>query len=702
MKNGTPELSANDFDRVEEAKRFIRTIEIDADRFPTLVENSETCADIAANEISLRAESEIAALLYNFVHYEFITLDSVRSTFGNSVAYLVEGIVKIVRLNKRGLTTQTDSFIQLVLTLSPDPRSVLILLAEQLRQLRSFKSVDEHYREEILKEVHHLYAPIAHRLGLYAIKTELEELWMKNAHYPIFREIADQLAAKKGERELFISGFIAPLKTKMAEQEIACEIKGRPKSIYSIWNKMKVQHVSVEGVYDKFAIRIIIDTDDRAKEKELCWKAYSIVTEEYIPFPKRLRDWISHPKSSGYESLHTTVQTEKGEWVEVQIRSRRMDEIAEKGHAAHWKYKEKSTGTKSDWLAEMRSALENRNESGRANELKSVLYGNDIFIFTPENEIKQLRAGSTILDFAFAVHSDVGLTCNGGTVNGKHVTIRQVLKNGDIVSVTTNKRQMPNEEWLEFVHSAKAKNRIKRALKDRGHKFFDVGKELVKRKLEQLDISFDAINLDKLVAYFGVANSADLYEGIGEQTLDILQIKTALETKKPEQVEPELEIVTPKTKSIQSQEDALVIDESISGIQYSLAKCCNPVRGDQVFGFISVNKGVRVHRMTCPNAADLFMNHAHRIVSAQWTRGKKEDRFKTKLRVTGRDEPNILSSVVNCVRAVGGVHFHGINVIPDQHHFSAELTIQVESNVIRDEVIQRIREIRGIESAYQL
>ncbi len=700
--SGTPELSLQDRNLVEEAMRYIRSVAIDSPGFAHLVEESESCADIAATEISLRAESEIAALLYNFAQHDLISISEIHEIFGDSIAHLVEGIVKIVRLNKRGLTTQTDSFIQLVLTLSPDPRSVLILLAEQLRRMRSFKTVEESQREEILQEIHHLYAPIAHRLGLYAIKTELEEQWMKHAHYPIYRDIADQLAAKKGERESFIDGFIAPLKSKMSASDIQCEIKGRPKSIYSIWNKMKAQKVSVDGVYDKFAIRIIVDTDDRSKEKELCWKAYSIVTEEYIPFPKRLRDWISHPKSSGYESLHTTVQTEKGEWVEVQIRSRRMDEIAEKGHAAHWKYKEKSTGTKSDWLAEMRSALENRNEPGRENDLKSVLYGNDIFVFTPENQIKQLRAGSTILDFAFAVHSDVGLTCTGGTVNGKHVTIRQILKNADIVSVTTNKRQMPNEEWLDFVHSSKAKNRIKRALKDRGHRFFDVGKELVKRKLEQLGFQFDAINLDKLIAHFGVANSADLYEGIGEQTLDILQVKQVFETKPVELVESEPEIITDKIKASYSQDDALVIDESINGVQYSLAKCCNPVRGDQVFGFISVNKGVRIHRMTCPNTGDLFLNHAHRIVSAQWNRGKKEDRFDTKIRVTGRDEPNILSTVVNCVRAVGGVQLLGINAIPDQHHFSAELTLQVESNIIRDEVIRRINEIRGIESAYQM
>ncbi len=667
-----------------------------------LTEQVNDTALIVENEISLRGESIATALLYRYVQYEQLSIDEVRETFGDSIADLIQNVLRIALLKKESLSFQTDSFIQLVLTISPDPRAILILLAEQLNKMRNFPSLPEHYHEQVLLEIRNLYAPIAHRLGLYTIKTELEEQWMKRAHYPIFRDIADKLDGKKGEREEFITSFIAPLKSKMVEDSIECEIKGRPKSIYSIWNKMKVQGVDVDGVYDKFAIRIIIESDSLEKEKELCWRAYSIVTEKYTPFPKRLRDWISNPKSSGYESLHTTVQTSNGDWVEIQIRTRRMDEIAEKGHAAHWRYKESSTGAKSDWLSEMRNALEQRSEPGGENKLKQALYGGNIFVFTPNEEIKQLRAGATLLDFAFTVHSNVGLTCTGGTVNGKHANIRHKLQNGDIVSVTTSKRQQPNEEWLTLVKSSRARSKIKQALKRKENKFADIGKELVKRKLELLKIEHNAESLLILNEFFGVEDTTTLYEKIGDQTFDIHRVKKAFVTPKPEEPEQVLEPIDEETPVVVTADssDSLVIDENISGVQYSLATCCRPVRGDAIFGFVSVNKGIRVHRVNCPNARDLFKNQNHRIVTAQWTRGKQGQQFHCTLQVKYFDDQQVLGNITSAVRNSAGVSLQGMTVTPEPTLCFASLSLLVDSNESRDSLAQKIRELQNIESVF--
>lgn len=692
-------------DRIHETVAYISSLTVSGELHYNLFNQVLETALIVADEMLLREQSVTVALLYRYLQYDIIDEQTVRSKYGDAIADLAVDVIKLAKLDKGSISLQTDSFIHLVMTLSDDPRALLIIIAEQLNKMRSFKKLPEAICDRLLEEVQYLYAPIAHRLGLYTIKTEFEELWLKHSNYTIFRSIADQLEAKKHERETFINHFISPIKAKMKKYNITCEIKGRPKSIFSIWKKMQNQKVGVDGIYDKFAIRIIIETDDLSKEKELCWKVYSVVTENYRPFPRRLRDWISHPKSSGYESLHTTVQTDDGQWVEVQIRTRRMDDIAEKGCAAHWKYKESSAGNSSeDWLGQMRRALENPIELEKHRDnVKSTLYSKEVYVFTPNNEVKRLRAGATILDFAFSVHTTVGLRCTGGRVNGKFVPIKHELKTGDIVEVSTSKKQRPNREWLEFVSSPSAKAKIRRYIQELENEHSNSGREILRRKMKGLGIEANSVTMKQVAEFFGLDSIIDLYEAIGSQRVDILKVKDAFVKSEEPEVEEEIEEVTPVRSTPAQSRDTLIIDKNIDQIEYSLAKCCSPLRGDDIFGFITVNKGVSIHKSSCPNAHDLHLNHPNRIIEASWT-DKEKGSFVTKLVVKGSESgSDLLHGISKIIKFEPHVSLVSLNLTADTTAASTiEISVEVDNKERVEGLISKIRGTEFVVDVYRL
>jgi guanosine-3',5'-bis(diphosphate) 3'-pyrophosphohydrolase len=661
-----------------------------------LSNNSYGVAQIVATELGLQKESIAVALLVSFVSQNSIDTQKL----GKWDSSLLKDCINVSSLKKSDIRYQSDSFIQMVMALSPDPRVILILLAQKLFELRNSDSKNSSVD---LDEIHYIYAPIAHRLGLYAIKTELEERWMRLAHYNIYRDIADKLDAKKSARDQFIKEFIAPIKERAKTTYIDCEIKGRPKSIFSIWKKMEAQSVDVDGVYDKFAIRIIIETEKLENEKELCWQVYSLVTEDYKPYPKRLRDWISHPKDSGYESLHTTVETENGEWVEVQIRTRRMDDIAEGGAAAHWKYKEGSSGSKSSWLSDMREALEKHLSSNSSHSLaKKELYSRDIFIFTPTDEIKRVRRGATVLDFAFSVHERVGLTCSGGVVNGEHSPIKRELKNGDRVEIITSKKQVPTLEWLSLVKSPSYKQKIRRALKDIEFKNAKEGRELLKRRMESYKIEFSATNLDIISNFFGKKNQTELFEAVGHLTVDILKIKQIFKEDATPKKEESLPLLEKKVHSSKQKRNpnALIIGGGDVQVDTSFASCCSPVPGDEIFGFISVNKGVRVHKMSCSNREDLLKNHPNRVIETIWNSSLERDRFNSTLLLVITDTHKTLSMITAVVQSATGVTLLNLSLKPLSQSFELILELEVVSRDLLETVKKKLDELSGVISVH--
>ena len=682
-KNELLELLDSEFhSRVNRAINLLRSIE----NSDIAIERAVSIAIIIASEMNLQSEAICTAILFRAVTDN----GTLFSDLGEFDTPLMEAVVKVNSLKKRDILYQTDSFIQMVLAHTPDPRAVLILLAENLEIIRS---PNETLSELFLTKIHLIYAPIAHRLGLYAIKTELEEQWMKASKYKIYKDIANKLAAKKEEREEFIRKFIAPIKKDLIKENIDCEIKGRPKSIYSIWKKMIAQNVDVDGVYDKFAIRIIIETDDLAKEKELCWKVYSITTQSYRPYPKRLRDWISNPKSSGYESLHTTIETEDGHWVEVQIRTRRMDDVAENGYAAHWKYKEGNNGSSAGWLEDMRKALERDIKDDLVkNEIKESLYNRDIFVFTPKEEIKKLRNNSTVLDFAFSIHEKIGLTCTGAKINGYHSPIKSILKNGDTVEITTSKNQKPSKEWLNIVKSNGAKQKIRRALRAIEFSNLSEGKLFLRKKLESLNFRFVQSNIDKLVHHFKLDDQNSLFDLIGKQEINILsnKIKEILKDEPKKSREFELSPIKPTVKN--ETLDALIIDDGNILTDISFASCCKPVKGDDIFGFVTVNKGIRVHKKSCSNAKDLITHHSHRIVETVWSSSSSENRFSTVFTIIINNMNSGLPKITATTKMAPNTSLLNLKLTPKKELFEVHLEVSLKSresaNSLRNSLLE--------------
>ncbi|MFP4024227.1 MAG: RelA/SpoT family protein [Thiohalospira sp.] len=661
-------------------------------------------AIIIVEQIGLGTRSVIASLLYHAVMDDKITLVEVEKQFDKKVKLIVDGLIKLADIDSKAATDQSENFRKLLLTLVDDVRVILIKLAILLEHMRGLNYMPEDYQVKISMETYSLYAPLAHRLGLYNIKSELENLAMKYTEKERYKEIIKKLKNTTAKRNRFIKKFAAPIEKELKEQGFEFEIKGRPKSVYSIWQKMKKQGVEFEEVYDIFAIRIILDSKP-SKEKADCWRVYSIVTDFYQPNPKRLRDWISVPKSNGYESLHTTVVGPGKKWVEVQIRTRRMDEIAEKGYAAHWKYK----GVKSErgiggWMQKIREVLDSPNldSADVIDDIKLDLYNKEVFVFTPNGDLKTLKAGSTVLDFAYDIHSDIGNQCVGARVNSKNVTIKQVLNNGDQIEIITSKTQKPKNDWLNFVVTSKAKTKIKSTLREEMFKEAEVGKELLKRRLKNWKIKFEDQLIDKLLKHYKLKVPVDLYYLIATEKIDIADIKAEIiKINKQEHSEKSTEIEENTTfaeeeKTSEPQGDYLVIDDKIENVDYKLAKCCNPIYGDPIFGFVTVSEGIKIHRTNCPNARQLLERYNYRVINAQWNKSLAKKSFQTIIKVSGIDDMGIVNKISNVISKGMNIRMRSISIDSNDGMFEGQIKLFVESTKHLDMLIRKLKKEKEI------
>ncbi len=663
-------------------------------------------ADICASEIGLGTTSIVAALLHDVVEDTEISLGEIEHVYGKKIAQIIDGLTKISGVFEQGSSQQAENFRKMLLTLSDDVRVILIKLADRLHNMRTLGSMPRDKQLKIANETIYLYAPLAHRLGLYAIKSELEDLYLKYTNAEAYNHIESKINITKDARTKFIRNFIKPIKDELNDQPFDYEIKGRPKSIYSIHTKMQKQNVPFEEVFDLFAIRIIVDTNVEM-EKAACWQAYSIVTDYYQPNPDRLRDWISIPKSNGYESLHTTVMSGKGQWVEVQIRTRRMDEIAEKGYAAHWKYKE-SKNKESDqgleqWIGKVREILEQNDSSAIefVDDFRSNLFHEEVFAFTPKGDLVTLPNGATALDFAFDIHTEVGAHCLGAKVNQKLVPLNHALKNGDQVEILTSKKQKPNEDWLKYVVSSKAKSRIKDSLKEEKKQFSEEGKEVVRRKLKQLKVPFAQEAFDQLTSYFEVKTPTDLFYLIGKGKIDHNLIKKFQDKVEPQnknrRVSDAKEMQTQIKKVREDDLDLLLIGEDMDVVEYKFAKCCNPIQGDDVFGFVTVNDGIKIHRTTCPNAAELLSNYGYRVVKAKWT-SSRDNSFLAKLKIIGTDRIGLINDVTSIISQELKVNMRSITITTEGGIFEGEIELYVSDTQHIDHLNDKLIDVPGVVS----
>ena len=661
-------------------------------------------ARICVEEIGLGVRSTICALLHDTVEDTDITLDDVQKEFGNEIAKIVDGLTKISNVIDVNASQQAENFRKILLTLTDDPRVILIKLADRLHNMRTLDSMKPEKQLKISSETIYVYAPLAHRMGLYNIKTELEDLAMKYLEPEAYKEIAKKLAETRRERTRYINEFIKPLKEKLDKVNFDFEIYGRPKSIHSIWNKMKKKGVSFEEVYDLFAIRIIVNSPAE-KEKEDCWKVYSMITDEYTPSPERLRDWLSNPKSNGYEALHTTVMGPQGKWVEVQIRSKRMNEIAEKGLAAHWKYKEDTNDESrfDKWFSQIREVISSNDVDSIdfLHDFKRSFLAEEIYIYTPKGDVKMLPVGATALDFAFAVHTEVGVKCIGAKVNHKLVPISHKLKSGDQVEIITSNKQKPSEDWLNFVVTAKARSRIKDALKEAKRTVADEGKYTLQRKLESTGVAFSSHNIDELVSYYKLSAPLELYYQIAVKTIDLKELKEfkiigdRIEAPKPvRQLEPKPEYhpIVPRKET-----ELIIFGESSDKIMYNLANCCKPIPGDDVFGFVTTGKGLTIHRTTCPNAAKLLANYSHRIVKTKWAKNK-EISFLTGLKILGMDDVGIVNKITNVISGDMRINISAITIESKEGVFEGTIKLFVHDKEELDELVRRLKNLQGIQS----
>ena len=662
-------------------------------------------AQICVDEIGLGTTSIVAALLHDVVEDTEIELEEIKSMFGPKVSRIIDGLTKIAGVFDHGSSQQAENFRKMLLTLSDDVRVILVKLADRLHNMRTLGSMPRHKQLKIISETIYLYAPLAHRLGLYAIKSELEDLWLKYTETTVYNEVAEKIAESKASRSRFIRNFVAPIHDELNKTGLEFEVKGRPKSIYSIANKMKKQDIPFEEVYDLFAIRIILDTEYEI-EKAACWQVYSIVTDFYKPNPDRLRDWISTPKANGYESLHTTVMSRTGKWVEVQIRTKRMDEIAEKGYAAHWKYKDGPSGTHESgleqWIEKVREMLEQNDTSAIefVDDFRANLFHDEVFVFTPKGDLKILPFGATALDFAFDIHTEVGAKCLGAKVNNKLVPLNYELKNGDQVEILTSVKQRPNEDWLRFVVTSKAKSKIKDTLKEARKQAAAEGKEIVKRKLKQMKIPFDGDVANQLRAFFDEKTVTDFYYKVGKGAIDPSDIKKYRDVKtdktrttKPKPVGNDFTDDMSRVKDL--GKDILLIGEDMDMVDYRLAKCCNPIPGDDVFGFVTVNEGIKVHRTTCPNAPELLSNHGNRIVKAKWL-SEQRNAFLAGLRIIGTDRVGLMRDVTDVISNELKVNMRSISIDTETGIFDGQIRLYINSTEHLDELRMKLEGVTGV------
>ena len=663
-------------------------------------------AQICVDEIGLGTTSVVCALLHDVVEDTEISIAEVEADFGKKVAKIIDGLTKISGVFEQGSSEQAENFRKMLLTLSDDVRVILIKLADRLHNMRTLGSMPRHKQLKIANETIYLYAPLAHRLGLYNIKSELEDLSLKFTDKQAYTEIADKIRFSKDIRDRFIRQFIRPVKEEIINLGYKFEIKGRPKSIYSIWNKMRKQDVSFEEVFDLFAVRIIIDTDVD-KEKGVCWQIYSVVTDFYQPNPDRLRDWVSTPRANGYESLHTTVMSSKGQWVEVQIRTRRMDDIAERGYAAHWKYKDNKGMSDADmglemWIGKVREILEQDKSSAIefVDDFRSNFFQDEVFAFTPKGDLVSLAGGATALDFAFEIHSEVGYHCLGAKVNQKLVPLNHKLRNGDQVEILNSKKQKPNEGWLDYVVTSKAKSKIKDALKEERKGVEETGKEIIQRKLGQLKKKLSSDELNGLAAHFNLKTVSDLYYQIGNGKIEHKQIKQFYKevTSKKEEAgrRPNHQDETPEIKKRRKDSyDLLLPGEDMDVLDYKFANCCNPIPGDDVFGFVTVSDGIKIHRTTCPNAAELLSNYGYRIIKAKWTSGQDKS-FEVGIKLIGTDRIGLINDISNVISGELKVNMRSITINTEGGIFEGEIHLFINHTKHLDTLIKHLGEVQGV------
>ena len=659
-------------------------------------------AQICTEEIGLGPLAIVCALLHDTVEDTHLTLDDIKNSFGEKAASIVDGLTKISGVVLNGSSIQAENFRKMLLTLSDDVRVILIKLADRLHNMRTLDSMKREKQLKIASETAFLYAPLAHRLGLYSIKTELEDLALKYTEPETYNDISEKLQQTRRERNKYINEFIEPIRHELARQGFRCEIKWRTKSIQSIRSKMLRQGVGFEEIYDIFAIRIIIDAED-ADEKAMCWRCYSIITDFYHPNPDRLRDWISTPKANGYESLHTTVMGPGGKWVEVQIRSKRMDEIAEKGYAAHWKYKESSGESALDeWIKKIRELLENPDSNALdfIDDFKLNLFSDEMFVFTPKGELKTLPGNATALDFAFEIHSDVGSKCIGAKVNHKLVPLSYKLRSGDQVEILTSNKQTPKEDWLSYVVTAKAKSKIKTALKEEKKKLAEDGKEILERKFRHLKLELNHENLNELLAYYKIPTSLELFYRVAKGIIDVQDLKEfaiekgGIKARTPAKQDAPVSLEQ-LVKNVRGSSDNLVIGENLERIDYKLSPCCNPIPGDDVFGFITVNEGIKIHRVSCPNAIRLMSNYAYRIVKAKWT-NQQQIAFLAGVRLTGLDDVGVVNKISKVISSELKVNMRSISIESNDGIFEGKIMLFVHDTAHLDKLIKKLKEIHGI------
>ena len=671
-------------------------------------------AQLVVDEIGLKRDSVLAVLLRPSVEEGLLTVDEVHTQFGESVARILHGLHRIQELYQKNPVIESENFRNLLLSFAEDMRVILIMIADRVNLMRQIKDAsNDSAKHEVSQEAAYLYAPLAHKLGLYKLKSELEDLSLKYLEHDAYYHIKEKLSETKKSRDAYIDRFIGPISERLTEAGLTFHIKGRTKSIHSIWQKMKKQKCPFEGVYDLFAIRIIIDSPVE-KEKMQCWQAFALITSMYQPNPKRLRDWLSVPKSNGYESLHITVLGPEQKWVEVQIRTERMDEIAERGVAAHWRYKGvKSESGLDDWLTGIRSMLETSDGMEAMDQFKMDLYEDEVFVFTPKGDLFKFPKGATVLNFAYHIHSKIGSSCTGARINGKVVTLRQELQSGDQVEIMTSSNQKPKQDWLNIAKTSRAKSKIRLALKETQVKEGLFAKETLERKFKNRKLEMEDSVMQVLIRKLGFKEVSDFYRQVANGELDVNTIiERYVELQQGDQpvtgnnvAQTAADFVLDDSKlptaNAKLADDVLVIDRNLKGIDYQLARCCQPIYGDKVFGFVTINGGIKIHREDCPNAPELRKRFGYRIVKAKWS-GKGTSQYAITLRIIGNDDIGIVNNLTNIISRDEKLVLRSINIDSHDGLFSGNLTIMIDDNTRLEALIKKLRTVRGVKQVERI
>ncbi|MBV3413841.1 RelA/SpoT family protein [Prevotella copri] len=671
-------------------------------------------AEIAVNEIGLRRDGVIAILMQTSVVDGYQTLDDIEKKYGEGVAHIIRGLLRINELYKRNPVIESENFRNLLVSFSEDMRVILIMIANRVNMMRQIRDTDQlEAKQRVSEEASYLYAPLAHKLGLYKLKSELEDLSLKYLEHDAYYMIKEKLNATKASRDAYIARFIKPIQEKLDAAGLKYHMKGRTKSIHSIWQKMKKQQCGFEGVYDLFAIRIILDSP-RDKEYMQCWQVFALITAMYQPNPKRMRDWLSVPKSNGYESLHTTVLGPENKWVEVQIRTERMDEIAEHGLAAHWRYKgiKSEKGGIDEWLANIRSALENNDDLQLMDQFKMDLKEDEVYVFTPKGDLLNFPKGATVLDFAYYIHSRIGNTCVGGKINGRAVSFRQELHSGDQIEILTQSNQKPRQEWINIVKTSKAKAKIRLAIKETQKKEGLFAKELLERRFKNRKLEIEESIMARTIKKMGYKENSDFYKDIAEEKIDpnstiekyIAERDHDLNvtnTTRPAASAAEFEYENPTEEMMRQNDDVLVIDENLKGIDFELAHCCHPIYGDPIFGFVTVSKGIKVHRSDCPNAKELQRRFGYRIVKAKWS-GKGTSKYAITLRIIGNDDIGIVSNITNIISKEDKLVMRGINISSKDGLFSGNITVMIDDASRTEALIKKLSAVKGVKQVMRI